>query len=160
MNPTASPLPEKVRAKVIDSLNERVADALDLYNLAKVAHWNIRGVTFAQLHALFDNVASMASEHADKIAERAVMLGGVAIGTTEQVIKGSALKSRPDGIPNGSDLVRELFESVATYNEGLHDSIGVADDSGDVNTVTLLSDISLAVEKMGWMLSAHMTENQ
>jgi DNA-binding ferritin-like protein len=32
----------------------------------------------------------------------------------------------------------------------------LADKLDDVNTVTLLSDISLATEKMGWMLAAHV----
>ncbi|HEY9868506.1 MAG TPA: DNA starvation/stationary phase protection protein Dps, partial [Candidatus Obscuribacterales bacterium] len=78
---TKNDLPEATRIKVIDILNNRLADAFDLYSQAKQAHWNVKGPNFIALHELFDEVASSAAEWVDLIAERAVQLGGVAEGT-------------------------------------------------------------------------------
>jgi starvation-inducible DNA-binding protein len=156
MNPTASPLDEADRAKIIASLNIRLADASDLYNGAKQAHWNVRAPNFSELHALFDKLADMLSGHVDTIAERVMMLGGVAEGTTSQVGEATELDEFPKALVAGQDNVSALFARLTAYNAGLHETMALADDRGDVNTVTLLSDISLATEKMGWMLSAHL----
>lgn len=157
MNPTASPLAEKIRAALINSLNERLADAADLYNAAKVAHWNVRGAAFGELHALFGKVADMLNAHADLIAERAVQLGGMAAGTTAEIAAGSSLDEYPKDLVDGNDHIAALMERLTAYNAGLMETMGLADDKGDVNTVTLLSDASLETEKIAWMLSAHLS---
>ena len=54
---TNNRLPEKIRAKMIDLLNQELADVLDLGLQAKQAHWNVKGLHFIGLHELFDKVA-------------------------------------------------------------------------------------------------------
>jgi starvation-inducible DNA-binding protein len=154
MNPTASPLDEADRAKIIASLNVRLADSADLYNGAKQAHWNVRAPNFRELHALFSDLAEMLSEHADSIAERAVQLGGMAEGTTAQIGKGTELNDYPTDLVAGTDHIEALTSRLTAYNAGLQETMALADKLDDVNTVTLLSDISLSVEKMAWMISA------
>ena len=155
MNPTASTLDEAARKAIVASLNVRLADSADLYNGAKQAHWNVRAPNFQELHALFSDVANMLSEHADSIAERAVQLGGMADGTTSQIGEATTLDEYPKALVAGTDHIAALLTRLTEYNAGLHETMGLADDKGDVNTVTLLSDISLATEKISWMLSAH-----
>ena len=43
---TKNDLPEAVRAKVIDLLNARLADCIDLQTQTKQAHWNVKGPNF------------------------------------------------------------------------------------------------------------------
>ena len=47
----ASPsrLPVASRARLVEALNARLADGMDLYTQIKVAHWNIKGPHFAHL---------------------------------------------------------------------------------------------------------------
>ena len=45
MYPSPSMLSEQVRRRVIESLNARLADGLDLHSHIKVAHWNIRDLS-------------------------------------------------------------------------------------------------------------------
>lgn len=158
MNVSTSPLSEKVRDLVCESLNARVADSLDLYNSAKVAHWNVRDPRFSSLHHLFDDVASFASSNADKIAERIASLGGVALGRSEDIVKASSMPVYPVGLVSGDEHLAAIAKHLEAYNAGLHESISVADDNGDVNTVTMLSDISLAAEETGWMVQAHIAK--
>ena len=78
---TKNDLSEASRTKVIELLNARLADCIDLQTQTKQAHWNVKGPNFIGLHELFDKVYSAVSEYVDEIAERAVQLGGVAQGT-------------------------------------------------------------------------------
>ena len=78
-------LKSNTRATVIELLNARLADAIDLKLAVKQAHWNIRGPSFIALHELFDQIAARMEEHSDTMAERVVQLGGLAAGTTQFV---------------------------------------------------------------------------
>jgi hypothetical protein len=53
MHPTTIRLPDRTRIEMIDLLNARLAESLDLGLQARHAHWNIRGPQFAALHDLF-----------------------------------------------------------------------------------------------------------
>src|SRR5262245_49241787 len=78
---TKNDLSEKIRLETIALLNQQLADVVDLGLQAKQAHWNVKGPHFIGLHELFDKVAEELEEYTDEIAERAVELGGVALGT-------------------------------------------------------------------------------
>ena len=49
-------LAENTRGAMINLLQMRLADALDLATQAKQAHWNVKGPHFMGLHELFDEV--------------------------------------------------------------------------------------------------------
>jgi starvation-inducible DNA-binding protein len=85
-------LKEDTKSKVIEILNARLADAVDLKTQVKHAHWNVKGLQFFQLHELFDSVASHLEDQSDLIAERVTQLGGVANGTARQAAADSSIK--------------------------------------------------------------------
>lgn len=72
-------------------LTQQLADALDLGLQAKQAHWNVKGPNFIGLHTLFDQVAEQLEEFTDEMAERAVELGGTALGTVQVIVGTSRL---------------------------------------------------------------------
>src|SRR4051812_7546831 len=92
---TRNDLPEEVRLAVIDMLNQQLADTLDLELQAKQAHWNVKGPSFIALHELFDEVEGELEEYADELAERAVVLGGTALGTVRVASSASRLPEYP-----------------------------------------------------------------
>src|SRR6185295_8535269 len=98
MHPTRIDLPAKTRAKVIDLLNARLADAIDLHMQTKHAHWNVKGPNFIALHELFDKVAAELDVYVDEMAERVTTLGGVAEGTLQAVTGRSRLEPYPVGL--------------------------------------------------------------
>ena len=81
LNPTKHGLDADTRQASVELLNARLADVIDLELQAKQAHWNVKGPNFIGLHELFDQVSAAAAKYKDEIAERAVMLGGTAVGT-------------------------------------------------------------------------------
>src|SRR5437660_6555618 len=94
-------LPESTRGQVIDLLNQRLADAIDLELQAKQAHWNVKGPQFIALHKLFDEIHAAADEYVDLLAERIVQLGGVAEGVTAIVGERPELPEYPTDIASG-----------------------------------------------------------
>src|SRR5579885_2041657 len=95
LHPTKNDLREQTRRAMIDLLNQQLADVLDLGLQAKQAHWNVKGPHFIGLHELFDKVADELEEFTDEIAERAVELGGIALGTLQVTAKTSRLPVYP-----------------------------------------------------------------
>jgi starvation-inducible DNA-binding protein len=91
MHKTRNDLNKRVRGKMVELLNSRVADALDLAAQSQQAHWNVRGANFIALHELSDTLHGVTGEAADDMAEHSVALGGSARGTVQTVANSSTL---------------------------------------------------------------------
>ncbi len=153
-----SPLSEQSRAPIAASLNERLADGLDLHSHIKVAHWNIKGPNFASLHPLFETFAVSLSTHNDALAERAVTLGGKAYGTSRHVAKTSRLPDYPQETVKDLEHVRLLADRFDLYLGGLRQSRAVAEEHKDTDTVDLLTGAITEFEKHTWFLRATLGE--
>jgi starvation-inducible DNA-binding protein len=151
-----SKLSEDARSKISETLNERLADGLDLHMQIKVAHWNIKGLHFSSLHPLFETFAVSLAAHNDTIAERAVTLGGRAYGTARHVAAKSQLPEYPQETSRDLDHVRLLAERFELYLAGMRVSRGVAETNGDTDTVDLLTGVISEFEKNDWFLRASL----
>lgn len=151
-----TPLSEKARRALADSLNLRLADGLDLHGQIKVAHWNIKGPHFASLHPLFETFAVSLANHNDAVAERAVTLGGMAEGTARHVAKTSRLKEYPQQTTRDLDHVKLLAERIEAYLEGLRETRDLGEKEDDVDSVDLLTGIITEFEKHAWFLRASL----
>src|SRR5215475_13867196 len=100
MYATKNDLPESVRTKMVQLLNARLADAIDLQTQMKQAHWNVKGPNFIALHELFDKINEEVEDYVDLIAERVVQLGDIAVGTARSVAQRSQQKEYPLNIAN------------------------------------------------------------
>ena len=116
MHRTRNDLSRAVRTKVIDLLDARLADAIDLQTQLKQAHWNVKGPTFIGLHELFDKITEAVEDYVDDLAERVVQLGGVAHGTARQVAKRSTLPEFP-AVTAGHDHVEAVAAVLAAFGK-------------------------------------------
>ena len=155
LQPTKNDIPEERRRTLVELLNARLADALDLRDQAKQAHWNVKGPMFYELHKLFDEIAAAVTGHSDEIAERAVALGGTAEGTVDAVARKSQLPDYPVDIRNGTDHVEALSTSLATFGRLLRESVRQAEDLEDVATVDLFTEVVRDIDKFTWFVEAH-----
>jgi starvation-inducible DNA-binding protein len=153
--PTKNSLREPTRRKIIELLNQQLADVIDLGLQAKQAHWNVKGPHFIGLHELFDQVAEELWEYTDNIAERAVELGGTALGTSQIVSKRSRLAPYPLKISSGRDHVAALSSALAGFGSSTRTAIDRAGKAGDADTADLFTEISRGVDKLLWMVEAH-----
>src|SRR5262245_44893104 len=156
MHNTRIDLASKVRKKVIDLLNARLADAIDLYLATKQAHWNVKGPSFIALHELFDKLGEEAEDYIDDMAERVVALGGVAEGTLAAVGKRSKLEAYPLDIADGLAHVEALANAYAAVAKSVRKAIDEASKAGDADTSDLFTGISRGLDKALWFIEAHL----
>ena len=153
---TKNDLTEEVRGKVIELLNARLADAIDLQTQTKQAHWNVKGPNFIALHELFDRINEYAEDNVDDLAERAVQLGGVAEGTLRMAAGRSSLGEYPAKAVDGRSHVEALSSVLAAFGKAVRQAITRANDLGDLDTADMFTEISCGIDKWLWMVEAHL----
>src|SRR5688572_11416329 len=151
LHQTQNDLSKPTRRAMIDLLNQHLADVLDLGLQAKQAHWNVKGPNFIALHELFDKVAEELEEFTDEIAERAVELGGVALGTIQIVSKESRLAAYPVNLASGQSHVAALSRALAEFAKSVRAAIDTAVEAGDADTADLFTEVSRGVDKLLWL---------
>src|SRR5260370_27070555 len=156
MYTTKNDLPEQTRARVIDLLNARLADAIDLQTQMKQAHWNVKGPNFIALHELFDKINEEVEDYVDDLAERTVQMGGIAIGTARTVAQRSQQREYPLQIANGRDHVEAVSSALAAFGKSVRQAIDASDELRDRDTADLFTEISRGVDKWLWFVESHL----
>ncbi len=158
MFPNHNSLPDPTKKKLIETLNQQLADSLDLYSQTKQAHWNVKGKDFYQLHLLFDAHAEHVEDWIDLIAERVTAMGGYATGTVRMSAAASKLPEYPTDITGGMDHVAALVERWGNYATSSRAAIDVADEFEDKDSADLFTDISRQADMDLWFLEAHLQD--
>ena len=148
--------PEDRRVTVVALLNAQLADVIDLGLQAKQAHWNVKGPQFAALHALFDEVAEELGGFADELAERAVVLGGVARGTLQVLAKDSRLPAYPLEALDGAEHLWALSAALARVAQTSREAIRAAEKAGDAVTVDVFTEVTRGMDTLLWKVEAHV----
>jgi starvation-inducible DNA-binding protein len=152
---TRNDIAEPSREKLIELLNARLAETLDLYSQLKQAHWNVKGSDFLQLHELYDTIAGDVIEYVDMVAERATALGGLALGTARMAAAASTLEEYPADAVAGPETVAIVADRLAAYGALVRAGIDESADLGDQDTADLFTEISRAIDKHLWFVEAH-----
>lgn len=158
MHDTRNDLKSNARKSSIEILNARLAEAIDLALITKQAHWNVKGPQFIAVHEMLDGFRTELDGHVDTIAERAVQLGGTALGTSQDVAKASKLAAYPTGIFKVRDHIEALIDRYAVAAKSARAAIAEADEAGDADTADIFTAYSRALDKSLWFLEAHIQE--
>jgi len=153
---THNDLAAETREEMIKLLNQELADLSDLYSQTKQAHWNVKGEEFIALHKLFDEFAEALAGYVDEIAERAVQLGGTAMGTNRMSAANTRLEEYPTEPMDSMGHVEALIERYAMVAASTRAAIDVAEEYDDMDTVDLFSEVSRGMDKWLWFLEAHV----
>lgn len=148
-------LSKSIRSAMVDLLNDRLVELIDLGTHVKEAHWNIRGPAFIAVHEFLDKVYDEVTDAGDEVAERAVQLGGRATGVARHVAKASKLPAYPEGLVDQADHIKAIAKSVGWCGGKLREAIDTADDAGDAATADLFTQHTRAFDKLLWMIEAH-----
>lgn len=151
---TAINISDSARSQLVTLLNQQLANLADLHSQTKQAHWNVRGEEFYQLHKLFDDLAEPFDEFIDTVAERAVTLGGLALGTVRSAAAASELPEFPLE-PGGFEYAKELAQRYAKAANSVREAIDTADDLGDKDASDIFTQISRELDKSVYFLEAH-----
>ncbi len=119
----------------------------DLYRATHMAHWNIRGPYFPQLHTLFEQQYNELWTALDEIAERIRALGD---DVDPRSLDGKTVEA-------GHDAAATL-KALAATNRRMADHLrsleSKANEAGDAGTADLFTSRIQAHEKAAWMLEA------
>ena len=154
---TVPGLDEARQSRLVVELNRNLAGLTDLAAAYKQAHWNVIGMDFAQLHALFDQFADQTREYMDLIAERAVTIGGAARGTIQAAVEGSVLPPFPVEDRDEVRLLTELVSRVDALTAELRQAMDACADEAATQDVYV--EVVRGIEKQRWMLQAHLARH-
>jgi starvation-inducible DNA-binding protein len=149
-------LPAEARQELVTLLNARLADTADYRLQLKQAHWNVKGREFVSLHEMFDAMSSEVDGYSDLVAERAVMLGGQALGTLQSAAARTTLAAYPTEITGAADHLSALADRLGKLAAAVRAAIDVAARLGDADTADLFTEVSRGLDKQLWYLDAHL----
>jgi starvation-inducible DNA-binding protein len=150
-------LSQEARLYSCQRLNQLLADTQILHALYKKHHWQVRGVTFYQLHLLLDKHAGEQLELMDEVAERVQTLGGVAVGDPRHAAEITRIPRAPDGCEEVPAMLSRLLEAHQLILTDAHDAAAKVADRGDDGTNDLIvSDVIRTGEMQVWFLSEHL----
>jgi starvation-inducible DNA-binding protein len=141
------------RQSVLVILNHTLADEVMLTAKTRSAHWNVRGSTFFELHTLFETQYQLLNNISDDIAERARMLGGVAIGSLREFLDHTRLEEQSGEVP---DIMHLLADHEAVIRFMREDARKCTEEYEDEGTFELLVSVMRLHEKMAWMLRSYI----
>lgn len=141
----------------INNLNQVLADTITLRDMYKKHHWQVAGVTFYQLHLLFDKHHGEQDELVDSLAERIQLLGGVSIAMAADVAETTIIPRPPRGREEVPVQISRLLEAHEFILKEARTMAREASEVGDDGTNDLLiSNVIRTNELQVWFLSEHL----
>jgi starvation-inducible DNA-binding protein len=145
----------KLDTRLIDGLNLVLADSYPLMALTHLAHWNVEGPGFFQLHEAFERQYEDLFHAVDDIAERVRALDSYAIGGLSKLAQVAGMEEFGSPMTQ-KDYVAALIvahENVMDDATRLRDS---AADAHDLETQDLMIKRLTFHQKTVWMLKSFL----
>lgn len=155
MTQTAANLTPDASSAIADALNQSVAETAVTTMLAQNFHWNVTGMGFGPLHALFQEIYEDHFTAQDDLAERVKALDAHAEGTLAGMLKRSKV-SEHDGHADDKTMIKTMHDAQITLAATLAGAGELAADHGDTLTEDLCIARGQTHEKFAWMLRAHL----
>lgn len=149
-------IPRENLKKIVNLLNDNLADEYVLLTKTKKYHWNIVDPRFNDLHKFFDEQYELLSEAVDEIAERVRAMGGMTKATLKEFIGSSQIEEEPGITPSGDGMLRNLLTAHESVIKSIRKNIEECQHLEDEGTANFLTDKMEQHEKMAWMLRSFL----
>jgi starvation-inducible DNA-binding protein len=147
-------LDENARKAVAEALKGVLADTFALYQRTHAYHWNVTGLHFPALHAMFETQYREMWDALDEIAERIRALGEFAPSNGKTIAQLSGLDAAEDVPPAADVMVKNLLAGHEALIRRTRRALEIAGEAGDPASEDLLTVRIEAHEKTAWMLRA------
>jgi starvation-inducible DNA-binding protein len=155
MTQPAADLSPTAQTAICEALNQCVAETAVTTMLAQNFHWNVTGMAFGPLHAMFQEIYEDHFSAQDDLAERIKALDGHAEGMLAGMLDRSKV-SEHDGHTDDKTMVAALKSAQETLAATLGACGQLAAEHGDTLTEDLCIARGQTHEKFAWMLRAHL----
>jgi starvation-inducible DNA-binding protein len=141
---------------VVEGLKALLSDSYALMGQTHLAHWNVEGPAFFQLHTAFQTQYEELFEAVDEIAERIRALDAYAPGGLSVLAKGSDIEELSVGSIPAKDYVAHLVDAHETLLLGAKELRKTCEAAGDLETQDLAIKRIQTHEKTLWMLKSFL----
>ena len=139
--------------EVATSLNILLADEYVLFTKTRNAHWNITGLSFYEMHKLFQAQYEAMDIMIDDIAERVRSLGHFALGSLKDFLNVTNLSEEKDDFSSPEQMIQSLLNDHETIIRMIrNDIIPISDTNKDMGTADFVTGLMEKHEKISWML--------
>ena len=142
---------------VAQALYQCVAETAVTTMMAQNFHWNVTGMAFGPLHALFQEIYEDHFTAQDDLAERIRSIGHSVDGRLHSMISASkVVEDEADASKTDVEMISRLSEAQKTVAATLLGASDIAADAGDKLTEDLCVERGRVHEKFAWLLESHL----
>lgn len=153
--PSAAATKSRQDNRLVEALNLLLADTYALTALTQLAHWNVEGSGFFQLHDAFGAQYASLFEAADEIAERVRALDHYATGGLETMGRLAGLEEFKAPMSQ-KDYVVALIVAHEKVMDDAARARTLAEEFGDLETQDVVIGRIQAHQKTVWMLKSFL----
>lgn len=144
--------------KMVNELNELLADLNIFYRKLQNFHWNIQGKEFFVLHAKLEEYYNDVNLQVDEIAEQILMLGKEPLGTMKEYLEVGKIKEATSAKVEEKIVLESLLKDYETLLQKVICIKKEADNSHIYGTSALMDSYILNYSKTIWMLKQTMVQ--
>ncbi|MEM8824988.1 MAG: DNA starvation/stationary phase protection protein [Pseudomonadota bacterium] len=155
MAQTASDLSRDATAEIASALNQAMSETVVATMLAQNFHWNVKGMNFGSLHALFQEIYEDHFAAQDDLAERIRAIGETVEGKLAGHLARSKVEEGNEHAPD-HEMIRHLADAQQIVGATLSGVGEVAARHGDSRTEDLAVERGQTHDKFAWLLRSHL----
>ena len=157
MSIRSTDLSTATQPSVAQALYQCVAETSVTTMLAQNFHWNVTGMAFGPLHALFQEIYEDHFTAQDDLAERIRAIGHKVDGRLAQMIEISKVTECQDAASKSDvEMIACLAKAQRTLSNTLLGTADIAMNNGDKLTEDLCLERGRVHEKFAWLLQSHI----
>ena len=143
---------------IAQAMYQCVAETTVATMMAQNFHWNVTGMAFGPLHALFQDIYEDHFQAQDELAERIRSIGHKVDGRLSAMIDISKVIEDPNECNmTDKEMINSMVEAQKTLAATLSGACDIAADNGDKLTEDLCIERGRAHEKFAWLLQSHIS---
>jgi starvation-inducible DNA-binding protein len=131
------------------------ASQFTFYLKAAFFHWNVEGINFQEMHALFEKIYTEVYDSVDDFAEKIRACGSYAPGSNSRFSMLTQIEDETQLMP-AEQMVAELLQDADNMVLILKKVYDIAEQEGEHGFSNFLAERMDAFRKHAWMLRATM----
>ena len=155
MGLVAAKIEPTAKEEIVGGLTQALSETAIATTKAQNFHWNVVGMSFGPLHALFQKIYEDHFEAQDTLAERIKAFDAHAEGRYSVFLERSSIGEH-DGHADDREMISVLLADQETLSSTLSALAEVAERHGDWATNDLATQRIETHDKFAWMLRAHL----